>query len=253
MKVASVQHNIVWEDPAATFQLVGPLIDAAAHGGAELISVSEMFSTGFSMASQHIAEPVDGPSTDFLVAQAAKHNVWTCGSIPTRSAEFERPVNQLVVCNSSGVIGRYNKIHPFSYANEDQHYSAGESFLTLTLGGIRTTFFICYDLRFANEFWDTASDTDLFVVVANWPKQRRNHWISLLRARAIENQAYVLATNRVGIDGNGHEYSGDSMLIDPLGELLLTASSLETVLVGDVTATVVADVRSSLPFMADRR
>lgn len=253
MKVASVQHNIVWEDPAATFQLVGPLIDAAAHSGAKLISVSEMFSTGFSMASEHIAEPVDGPSTDFLVAQASKHDVWTCGSIPTLSPEFARPVNQLVVCDSSGVIGRYNKIHPFSYVGENEHYDAGESFLTLDLDGIRTTFFICYDLRFANEFWDTAQETDLFVVVANWPKPRRLHFSSLLQARAIENQAYVLATNRVGVDGNGYEYCGDSTLIDPLGDILLSGSNVETVLVGDVDAATVSEVRSSLPFMADRR
>ncbi len=252
MRVAAVQHRIVWENPAATFDLLAPLIRGAAAGGAKLIAVSEMFSTGFSMASERIAEPVDGPSVDFLVNQASKHGVWMCGSIPTRSPDHERPVNQLVVCDEFGVIGRYNKIHPFSYAGEDQHYDAGREYLTLNLDGIRTTFFICYDLRFANEFWDKAATTDLYVVVANWPTVRRQHWQALLRARAIENQAYVLATNRVGQDGNGLDHSGDSTLIDPTGEILFQAADIETALVGRVSGTRVAQVRADMPFFQDR-
>lgn len=253
MKVAAIQHRIVWEDPSASFDLVTPLIASAAASGAKLIALSEMFSTGFSMASDRIAESTDGPSVSFLVEQAARHDAWLCGSIPTRSSEYERPVNRLVVCDGDGIVGQYDKIHPFSFAGEDDHYEAGTSFLTLNLDGVRTTFFVCYDLRFANEFWDTAADTDLYVVVANWPTVRRLHWCSLLQARAIENQAYVLATNRVGIDGNAMEYGGDSTLIDPLGQIVLHAANIETALVGEVEPAQVQHVRASFPFQQDRR
>ncbi len=253
LRVAAVQHSIVWEDPAATFRHVEPMIRRAAHSGANLVVLSEMFSTGFSMAAERIAEPVDGPSVSFLVGQADKHSVWTCGSIPTRSPEFKQPVNQLVVCDGGGVIGRYNKIHPFSFAGEHEHYDAGTHVLTLDLGQVATTFFVCYDLRFANEFWETAAQTDLYVVVANWPETRRQHWTTLLNARAIENQSYVLGVNRVGDDANGLAYGGDSTLIDPLGQVLLKATGIETVLLGDVECQRVRDIRTSFPFARDRR
>lgn len=258
MRVAAVQHTITWEDPDATFAGVSPLIADAARSGAELICVAEMFSTGFSMAPERVAEPVDGPSVSFLVDQAAAHDTILVGSAPTKDPGFERPVNQLVVCNADGVIGRYNKIHPFSFAGEDKHYAAGSDYLTLDLHGVRTTFFVCYDLRFADEFWNTAAQTDLYVVVANWPRVRRTHWSTLLRARAIENQAYVLATNRVGaenrtLEDSGLDHSGDSTLIDPFGEVLLHAAEIETTLVGEVSSSYVAEVRARLPFAADRR
>ncbi len=252
IRVAAIQHSIVWEDPPATFLRVDPLIETAAQGGAKLICLTEMFSGGFSMASDKIAEPVDGPSTSFLVDQAAKHGVWTCASVPTHSTDHERPVNRLVICDANGIVAHYDKIHPFSYAGEDQYYDPGTQLLTLNLGGVRCTFFICYDLRFVTEFWDTAADTDLYVIVANWPTVRRQHWQTLLRARAIENQAYVLAVNRIGEDNTGLAYGGDSTLIDPLGQTLLHAAEIETALVGDVRAGHVADVRAQFPFHLDR-
>ena len=253
LQVAAVQHSIVWEDPARTFARVEPLVERAARSGANLVVLTEMFSTGFSMDSGRIAEPVDGPSVSFLVDQAAKHDIWICASVPTQTPEFERPVNQLVVCDGNAVIGRYNKIHPFSFAGEDEHYDPGTKFLTLDLNGVATTFFICYDLRFANEFWETASETDLYVVVANWPAVRRQHWTALLRARAIENQAYVVGVNRVGHDGNELLYEGDSTLLDPLGQVLVQASGIETVLIGGVDPGFVNDVRTRFPFAQDRR
>lgn len=253
MRVAAVQHDIVWEDPSATFDEIAPLIADAADAGAELIAVTEMFSTGFSMASSNIAEDLDGPSASFLVEQAQQHQVWMVGSIPTRHPDFELPINQLVVAGDDGIIGRYAKIHPFSFAGEHKHYSPGTEFLTLDLDGVRCTFFICYDLRFADEFWATAADTDLYVVVANWPAVRRAHWQTLLRARAIENQAYVLAANRVGTDGNGLEHAGDSALIDPLGNTLTGAAMQPTIVVGDVHTSTVNDVRTRFPFANDRR
>ena len=118
--------------------------------------------------------------------------------------------------------------------------------------GLRVSLFVCYDLRFADEFWQLALDTDVYLVPANWPAKRRLHWQSLLQARAIENQAYVVGVNRVG-DGGGLAYSGDSRIVDPLGELLVTAAETETILLADVSAARVADTRDHFRFLQDRR
>ncbi len=258
MRVAGVQHDIVWEQGSKTRAGLEPQIAAAAGTGAQLVAVTEMFSNGFSMDTAVVAEPMEGPSLTFLVEQAQRHSITMVGSISTNHPDYELPINRLVVVDSNGLIGEYAKIHPFSFSGEDQHYSAGNRFLNLELHGVRCTFFVCYDLRFADEFWGNAEATDLYLVVANWPGARRLHWQTLLRARAIENQAYVLGVNRVGLDRNeGDEhrllYTGDSMLIDPLGESLATAAGIETIIAGEVDPGVVSDVRTRFPFQADRR
>lgn len=253
MQVAAIQHDIAWEQPSATFEIVAPMIADAAAGGAELIAVTEMFSTGFSMNASEISEPLDGPAATFLADQALQHGVTIVGSVPTRHPSFELPVNLATVASPDGELHHYAKIHPFSFADEDQHYSAGREFCTVEVGGVRCTFFICYDLRFADEFWATAAATDCYVVVANWPAARQPHWDALLRARAIENQAYVLAANRVGVDGNGIAYGGGSTLIDPLGEIVGVSHDEPAIVTGAVDPAVVADVRARFPFANDRR
>lgn len=253
MKVAAIQHDIAWEDPKASFEIVRPMIADAVEQGAEFVVLTEMFSTGFSMAASQISEPLDGPAATFLIEQAAEHGITIAGSVPTKNPSYELPVNQLTLAEANGDFHHYCKIHPFSYSGEDQHYSPGTEFCTVTIGGLRCTFFICYDLRFADEFWNTAADTDMYVVVANWPATRQAHWDALLRARAIENQAYVIAANRVGTDGNGHDYRGGSAIIDPLGETLATAFDAPAVLTADVDAATVKDVRAQFPFATDRR
>ncbi len=256
MKVAAVQHDIVWEDPPRNFARLAPQIAAAAHAGAQLVALTEMFATGFSMAAERIAEPAHGPSTEFLIAQARSHGVWLCASVPTLArpgARTELPTNAFVLAAPDGSVQRYDKLHPFSYAGEHEHYAAGELSPTFVIEGVRVTPFICYDLRFADDWWAKAGDTDLFVCVANWPASRRTHWQTLARARAIENQAYVLAANRVGV-GDGVEYAGDSLVVDPVGELLAVADAdVEQVLVADIDAARVADVRRAFPFLRDRR
>ena len=217
MKVAGIQHDTVWEDPGANFARIAPMIATAAADGARLIVLTEMFSTGFSMAVERVAELPDGPSVRFLAAQALEQGVWVCGSLPERPTAADRPFNQLVLAAPDGTLHRYAKIHPFGYGAEPEHYAAGSSFLSVDVEGVRCTFFVCYDLRFADEFWPLAPSTDCYVVVANWPRQRRAHWSALLRARAIENQAYVVGVNRVGT-GDGLTYAGDSVIVDPLGE-----------------------------------
>jgi predicted amidohydrolase len=149
-------------------------------------------------------------------------------------------------------VHRYRKIHPFTYGGEDRVYAAGDERLTVTVEGVRLALFVCYDLRFADEFWSLARDTDCYVVVANWPSARRDHWRTLLRARAIENEAYVVGANRVG-SGGGLDYSGDSAVVGPFGEVLTEAGDAESVLVADMDPAVVASTRERYPFLADRR
>ncbi len=252
MRLAALQSDIVWEDPEANFERLRPWVAAAAGAGARLLVLPEMYSQGFSMATESIAEPVGGPSTRFLVEEAARCGLWLAGSLPERAEGAERPHNTLVVAGPGGEIHRYRKIHPFSYGGEHEHYQAGDAFTTVVIEGLRFTLFICYDLRFADEFWATAAETDVYLVVANWPERRRHHWQSLLVARAIENQAYVVGVNRVG-EGGKLRYRGDSRIIDPMGEVLAAAAEQETLLIADVDASVVRQTRQKLPFLLDRR
>jgi predicted amidohydrolase len=265
VKIAAVQHDIAWEDGPATRARLEPMIAQAAAGGARLIVVSEMYATGFSMNPDAIAEEPGGPNERFLVEQAARHGAWLIGSVaqwsqqsgPEHAQPEDQPAvrmaaNVAIVAGPSGELFRYDKIHPFSYAGEHEHYRAGTDFLTVEVDELRVSVFICYDLRFADEFWALAADTDLYVVPANWPEQRREHWRALLRARAIENQAYVLGCNRVG-EVQQLSHSGDSAIIDPLGRTLAEASYVEAVLIADVDVTEVQRVRKRFPFLADRR
>jgi predicted amidohydrolase len=252
IRVAGVQHDIVWEDRDANFARLAPRIAAAAGAGARLVALTEMFSTGFSMDAERIAEPAGGPSASFLAEQAARHDVWVCGSVPERDATGEKPWNRLVLAGPDGALHRYEKIHPFSYAGEHERYGAGTRLVTVPVDDVAVSLFVCYDLRFADEFWGVAPHTDLYVVVANWPESRRLHWQTLLRARAIENQAYVLATNRVG-EGGRLAYAGDSCVIDPMGEVLASAAGAETIVLADVDPEVVRATRKRFPFLADRR
>ncbi len=252
MRVAALQSDIVWEDPEANFERLRPWVAAAAGAGARLLVFPEMYSHGFSMATERIAEPVDGPSTRFLLEEAERFGLWLAGSIPELADGADKPSNTMIVAGPGGTIYRYRKIHPFSYAGENEHYQAGEERVSVVIEGVRFTLFICYDLRFADEFWATAAETDVYLVVANWPERRRHHWQALLSARAIENQAYVVGVNRVG-QGGGLAYRGDSRIIDPMGEVLAAAAEQETLLIADIDAAVVRQTRQKLPFLLDRR
>ena len=251
MKIAAIQHDIVWEDPDANFERLRPRIEAAAADGAGLVVLSEMWSTGFSMKSQEIAEAPDGPTATFMHAVAEESGAWIAGSFPEHTTGHELPTNRLLLAGPSGEDHRYSKVHPFSYAGEDEHYSPGPGTITVDIDGLRVTPLICYDLRFTDLFWDNAATTDLFVVPANWPAARRDHWTVLLRARAIENQAYVVGVNRVGTAGR-LDYTGDSVIIDPLGEQIKAPPGEEAVITGDVDVERVVEVRSDFPFMQDR-
>jgi predicted amidohydrolase len=254
VKVAAVQHDIVWEQAADNHARLAERIAGAAAGGAELVVLSEMFPTGFSMATERVAEPADGPSAQFLATQARDTGAWVCGSIPTQGdARDGRATNRFVLAGPNGEHHHYDKLHPFTFAGEHEHYRPGDGTRTIEVLGIRVTPFVCYDLRFADDFWAEAAGTDLYVVVANWPAARRAHWQTLLRARAIENQAFVVGVNRVGT-GDGIEYAGDSAIIDPFGvELAVADAGVEQTISAEVDAARVAEVRSAYPFLRDRR
>ncbi len=257
LRIAAVQHDIVWNDRDANFARLRPKIAGAAASGAGLVLLTETFSTGFGFDDPgFVTEPDGGPSSQFLASQAREHGVWVGGSCPEVHPDAPdddpRPSNCFVLAGPEGTQHRYRKIHPFSHAGEERYVRAGTELVTVDIDGFRVSMFVCYDLRFADEFWQLAADTDLYLVPANWPERRREHWMALLRARAIENQAYVVGVNRVGT-GGGLDYSGDSRIVDPLGELLATASRSESILLADLSTEHVASTRDQFRFLPDRR
>jgi predicted amidohydrolase len=256
LRIAAIQHDIAWNDRDANFEHLAPMIRAAAGAGAGLVLCTETFSTGFAVDISDLGEPEGGPSSTFLAGQAREHGVWVGGSCPEvppdASEDDQRPYNSFVLAGPDGTVHRYRKIHPFTFADEEKWFRAGDQFVTVEIQGLRVSLFVCYDLRFADEFWQLALDTDVYLVPANWPAKRRLHWQSLLQARAIENQAYVVGVNRVG-DGGGLTYCGDSQIVDPLGELLATGAHTETILLADVSAAHVSNTRDHFRFLPDRR
>ena len=250
MRVALLQTDIAWEDVAENHRRAERLLAEAAAGEARLAILPEMFSTGFSMDSQRIAQPPGGSSENFLREQSKKLNLWILASIPESGEPAAR--NMALLVSPKGSVTRYAKIHPFSLAGEHEHYAAGDRVVTAEVEGIRVTPFICYDLRFPEVFRAAAADTDLFAVVANWPDERREHWRTLLRARAIENQAYVAGVNRVGWGGRLH-YAGDSAAVAPLGETLAEGDDRERVLFCEIDPAAVSRLRARFPALSDRR
>jgi len=250
MRVAAIQHDVRWEDRDATLRHVEPMVASAVDQGARLVLLPEMFAVGFSMEPQRVAEPVDCPTCEWLLREASAYDIWIGGSITEESPD--KPRNVFVLASPGGDVHRYAKIHPFTYSGEHEHYGAGTEHVTVDVEGLRVSLFVCYDLRFGDEFWSLARDTDLYLVPANWPAKRGHHWRALLMARAIENQAYVAGCNRVGRADN-LEYDGDSCIIDPMGEVLDSASGREAIVLGDVEPEMVRSTRARFPFIADRR
>ena len=255
VRVAALQHDVTWLDRDANFARLAPMLAAAAGAGARLALCTELFSTGFAVGAPELAEPEDGPSATFLVAQAAATGMWvggTCAEVPADAGDDPRPCNTFVLAGPDGTVHRYRKLHPFTHAGEERHVRAGDRLVTVEVEGLRLSLFVCYDLRFADAFWQVAPATDAYLVPASWPADRRLHWQALLQARAIEDQAYVVGANRVG-EGGGLSYAGDSRIVAPDGEVLAAAARTETILLADVAPSVVAQVRADLPFLADRR
>ena len=250
MKIALIQIDLVWERPTENHRLAERWIREAAALGARVAVLPEMFTCGFSMRAGALAEPEGGPTETWMQETAAGLGLWIIGGVPQQSPEGPR--HRALLVGPDGSVQRYTKLHPFSFAEEERHYTAGDAPVSWTVEGLRITPFICYDLRFPEVFRETVDGTDLYVVIANWPERRRAHWQALLRARAIENLAFVAGVNRIG-DGDGLHYSGDSALISPWGESVVGASEQAAVLVADVDPAVVREARERFPALKDRR
>lgn len=250
MLVAGIQLDIAWEDPEANFARATTLAAQAAAAGARLVVLPEMFATGFSMRADAMAEHADA-TLETLARIARTNSTHVLGGLVVPGSE--RPENIAVIVDPTGVeIGRYSKIHPFSMAEEDQHYAAGNTIVTTDIEGVRVTPLICYDLRFPEPFRAAARRTDLFVVIANWPIMRSLAWRTLLSARAIDTLAFVLGVNRVG-RAEQLEHRGDSALCDPLGEVVTSISHQEGLVLGTVDVDTVTRTREELGFLNDRR
>jgi predicted amidohydrolase len=174
------------------------------------------------------------------------------GSVAVRDAADTRPVNRFLLFGPDGPVVHYDKRHLFGFAGEDRYMAAGDAVVTVPVAGVRVSPFVCYDLRFADDFWDVGPTTDLFVVVANWPAERAAHFRALLVARAIENQAYVVGVNRVG-DAHGLAHDGGSVVVDPWGAVVVEAGDTDAMIVATIDTDTVARSRADFPTFADRR
>jgi predicted amidohydrolase len=250
MIVAGLQLEIAWEDPAENFRRTEALVGEAVDRGARVLALPELFATGFSMRSEAMAAHAEEVRA-FLAGLAARCGVWVIGGYSEPGVD--RPANASGVFAPDGEEVRHSRtIHPFSLASEPEHYEAGEDLHTLEIEGVRVTPLICYDLRFPELFRAAAATTDLFVVIANWPTRRAHAWRTLLAARAIDDQAWILGVNRVG-EAEGHPHRGDTSLLDPWGEVVAALADEEGVVVGEVDAKVVSDAREHFSFLDDRR
>jgi predicted amidohydrolase len=221
LELALIQTTLAWQDPAANRAHFACLLEQAR--GADLIVLPEMFSTGFSMDCVALAEPEDGPTSQWLCEQAQTLQAVVTGSLIIQAADGSYR-NRLIWARPDGSVAHYDKRHLFRMAGEHKHYSAGTEQVLLEVNGWQVRPLICYDLRFPVWSRDPQT-TDLLLYTANWPATRRNHWSRLLPARAIENLCYVVAVNRIGEDGKGHAYSGDSQVLDFQGDSLLAAQA----------------------------
>jgi omega-amidase len=216
LRLALIQADTHWHDPIANRDMFEPLIRKSAEQ-ADLIVLPEMFSTGFTMASRDVAEDMSGPTVAWLKAIAQNVESYICGSIVIEDAG--RYFNRYVWTSPSGEVGHYDKRHLFRMASEHEHYAVGGPKMVFNVGDWRVCAMVCYDLRFPVWFRNQ-NDYDAIVAVANWPAARRDTWMALLKARAIENQVYAAGVNIVGVDGNDVEYSGGTAAYSPDGVTL---------------------------------
>jgi len=254
--VALGEYDTGWHDPAASLARAREVVRAGARTGAKLVVLPEMCTTGFTMDAAQ-AEPLEGPSVRALSALAAEVKVHLLAGVAVREEAdgTTRAVNGALLFSDTGErLAIYRKQRVFAYAGEHEVYTPGTEPVIAEVRGVRVAPLVCYDLRFPELFRAVAKQVDLIVVIANWPAKRRPHWDALIRARAIENQCYVVAVNRTGTAG-GITYDGGSAAFDPWGEPLLPAGVAASPGVScvDVDPARVRAVRDEYPFLQDCR
>lgn len=248
----ALQFDIAWENKPANFATVRSLMATAKPEAGSLVALPEMFATGFSMNAAAIAESSGGETEPFLSALAKEYQVTLIGGVATRGSDGKFRNEALVVSPAGEIFCRYAKMRPFSPGQENEHYTAGEQPVIFQWGNCSVAPFICYDLRFPEIFRAAAkkAQPELFVVIASFPAKRMNHWIRLLQARAIENQAYVMGVNRVGNDPF-YAYNGHSLIIDPQGEILADAGETAGSINASLDLANLKKYRDGLPFLRD--
>lgn len=247
LRLALVQTDLAWHDAQANRARFAQLLDQAR--GADLIILPEMFTTGFSMESSALAEPEEGATQVWLREQAERLKAVVTGTLIVQAADGSYR-NRLLWAQPDGQVLHYDKRHLFRMAGEHEHFTAGDKQVLFEVKGWRVRPLICYDLRFPVWSRDPES-TDLLFYTANWPAARRNAWNRLLPARAIENLCYVAGINRVGVDGQGYPYSGDSQVLDFLGDSLLDAGEGDGVFQISLNAQKLARFRERFPAWRD--
>jgi predicted amidohydrolase len=253
MQLVACQLDIAWEDREANVRKVRAMLLPQRPPEGSLIVLPEMFAAGFSMNVAKVTEEPDGPTTRCLIDLARDHRSWVIGGVPVRTTDGAAQNTAVVTSPDGRIAGRYAKLYPFALGGEREHYRAGDDVVTITCGEFVVAPFVCYDLRFPEIFRRAAKrGAQLFAVIANWPEARVEHWITLLRARAIENQAYVIGVNRCGSDPK-LRYPGRSLIVDPSGEVLGDAGGDERIVTADASAQRVESYRAELPFLRDMR
>jgi predicted amidohydrolase len=257
LTITTIQADLIWENKAANLQEFGRKIRNLPYK-TEIVVLPEMFSTGFTMQTAQLAEKMDGETVTWMKNLAAEKKIVLTGSVIIE--EEGHCYNRLIWMLPNGQYGYYDKRHLFAYGEEDQHFTPGNKRLIASVKGWKINLLICYDLRFP--VWarqtptppgedGTGTEYDLLIYVANWPERRSHAWKTLLQARAIENQCYVVGVNRVGDDGKGLHYTGDTMVVDALGTVLYTKANEEDIHTITLQKDSLEETRNKFPFLKD--
>ncbi len=246
--------DIVWENKEANYARAEKFFKKAARQSCDIIVFPEMFNTGFSMNIPAVSEDENGETSRAISGLAKKYKLNVIAGFAAKGKGRKKAKNLAFVFDRSGsLIARYAKMHPFSFAKEDKYFSAGNTSVIFQIEGIPASVFICYDLRFPEIFRDVAGEVKMIFVIANWPVTRKDHWEALLKARAIENQSFVIGVNRTGKDGKGISYPGASHIFDPLGKDICSGGPREQFIACEIDPAAVGMVRSQFPFLEDMR
>ena len=252
LSITTIQSNLIWEEKPANLRLLEQKINSLEEK-TEIIVLPEMFNTGFSMKPELHAETMDGESVEWMKRISRENGIILTGSLMIEEAG--KYFNRLVWMLPNGQYGYYDKRHLFAFGEEDKHYKPGNKRLIASVKGWKINLLVCYDLRFP--VWarqqpnESGAEYDVLIYVANWPERRSHAWKTLLCARAIENQCYVVGVNRVGSDANNIYYSGNSLVIDPLGQVLYHMADEEDVNTVILQKDLLEEVRTKFPFWKD--
>lgn len=255
LKISLIQSNLFWEDVSANLQMFSDKLLQLPP--TNLVVLPEMFSTAFSMNAERLAEPMDGSAVKWMQKMADEKNAVVTGSLMLKEpsafgkSEIDNYFNRLVWMPPGGRYQTYDKRHLFGMSNEEKMYTPGNQRIVVELNGWKICPLICYDLRFPAWSRNLGGKYDVLLYVANWPEKRVQAWKYLLIARAIENQCYVVGVNRVGNDGNDMYHSGDSMVVDPLGNVLYHKQHAEDVATIELDYNELEKARSAFPFLKD--